>query len=521
MRLRATIVCLSLLASIAPSISATPPKAGVTCAKAGLIQNYNGKKYTCVKSGKKLVWDAGVVIKQAAPKPSTSPTVNPTPSPSPVVMPSPSLSPSPTPSPSPSTSSSTSPTPSPNPSPTQSSGTSTDVLSNRKQPSTVFAYAPPSLPSENIDLCKIKETREDATRSGFPRPTPAYKDFGEVKWALIPLDWADVPGEANFIDRAKENMQGATEWADLTSEGQFKIEWQMYDKWVRLPGSSSEYAIPPESNGGFNAPDQQRFWQRAIVEADKYFDFTGIQAVMFILPAGQQVVKYGIKGNNWFDVVKNYTTGEGTKIDFFAIPSTFNEEPNSGRNYWSWWMYHFMVGVGVAKYGGSKIALPLTSYLLQGSTEGSREIGGWIRFLIGWMPENRVYCRLASNLSPMEITLVPLTDNKTSGLKLAVIPLSETKAIILESRRETKYSCLTQTVRNGVFAYLYDSSLGHEEEYFKAIAPEGRPNESYSCYASPSPDFLLHQGDKVTYGGVTIELLAHGDFDRVKLTRNA
>ena len=82
MRLRTTILCLSLLASTSPSISAIPPKAGAVCAKAGLSQNYLGKKYTCIKSGKKIVWDAGVPIRITAPKPSPIPTPTPTPTPS-------------------------------------------------------------------------------------------------------------------------------------------------------------------------------------------------------------------------------------------------------------------------------------------------------------------------------------------------------------------------------------------------------------------------------------------------------
>jgi hypothetical protein len=391
-----------------------------------------------------------------------------------------------------------------------------------KQKFSDVSYRQPSQPSQDINLCKIVQInhQQGELKTGFPSPIPSYKGAGTVKWALVPIDFVDLPGEANFLDRVRPEMQFASDWADATSESKFKIEWQVHEKWVRLPGVSSDYSIPPESNGGFVAPAQQQFWQKAIVEADKYVDFTGVQAVQFILPAGQQVVKYGIKGNNWYDVVKNYTTGEGSKIDLFSIPSTINDEPNSGRNYWSWWMYHFMGGLGVAKYGGST-ATELHTYLIQGSTEGARELGGWLRFLVGWMPESRVYCRQSSNLTSLELTLIPLTDNKSQGIKLAVIPLSETKALVLESRRESKFSCTTPTERNGVLAYVYDSSLGHMSEYFTAVSPAGRANESYSCYASQSRDLLLHEGDKITYQGISIELLAHGSFDQIRLTRTS
>ena len=79
MKLRVFLIALLLLAPLTPSISATPPKAGAVCTKAGITKNYNGKKFTCIKSGKKLVWNNGVLIKQAAPLPTPSPSPTPTP----------------------------------------------------------------------------------------------------------------------------------------------------------------------------------------------------------------------------------------------------------------------------------------------------------------------------------------------------------------------------------------------------------------------------------------------------------
>lgn len=511
------ILSLILFVSSSPSFAASQPKAGAQCSKVGITKNYQGRMFTCVKKGKDLRWNNGVVIKKASPVslPKPTPTPSATPSPTQSPTPTPSATPSPTQSPNPNSSTSPSPTPS------QSPATNSGGNAGTKQKKSFVTYAPPSLPSENINLCKIKQPGSDGVKSGFPAATPLYKGEGIVKWALIPLDFSDLAGEADFLARVQEQMDLASEWADITSEGKLKIEWKVLNKWVRMPGVSKDYAIPVTDNMGFGSPAQQSVWQKAITESDKFFDFTGIQAVQFILPAGQKIIDYGVKGNVGFEVVKNYITGEGTRIDFFSIPSTFNEELNSGRNYWSWWMYHYMVGLGVPKFGGSKIATELHTYLIQGSTEGARDLGGWIRFVIGWMPETRVYCRQVANLTTLEITLIPLTDNKSQGLKLAVIPLSETKALILESRRVSKFSCTTPTERDGVLAYIYDSNFGHQDEYFTAISPSGRPTETYSCYASPSRDLLLHEGDKVTYEGILIEIKAHGDFDQIKLTRTS
>ncbi|MEY4379954.1 MAG: hypothetical protein RLZZ378_357, partial [Actinomycetota bacterium] len=46
-------------------------KAGSTCPKAGNTAITSGKTFTCIKSGKKLVWDKGVAIPKSATSPKT------------------------------------------------------------------------------------------------------------------------------------------------------------------------------------------------------------------------------------------------------------------------------------------------------------------------------------------------------------------------------------------------------------------------------------------------------------------
>ena len=48
---------------------------GAKCTKAGIKQVYKGKTYTCIKTGKKLVWNKGVPILPSAASPSPSPTL--------------------------------------------------------------------------------------------------------------------------------------------------------------------------------------------------------------------------------------------------------------------------------------------------------------------------------------------------------------------------------------------------------------------------------------------------------------
>ena len=61
----------STLIPIATATSATNPSANSSCATKGQVVVYSNMKYTCVLSGKKLVWSAGVKV-SALPTTTTS-----------------------------------------------------------------------------------------------------------------------------------------------------------------------------------------------------------------------------------------------------------------------------------------------------------------------------------------------------------------------------------------------------------------------------------------------------------------
>lgn len=86
-----TFIALSLI--LVPINAIAAVKAGDVCKKAGITATAGGKKFTCIKSGKKLIWNKGVAI--AKPDPAAKPT--PSPSPTVYVSPIPTMTPSPAP----------------------------------------------------------------------------------------------------------------------------------------------------------------------------------------------------------------------------------------------------------------------------------------------------------------------------------------------------------------------------------------------------------------------------------------
>lgn len=94
-------VLVGLLLSLLPvtSFSATKISTGAVCKVYKQKVTYHGKIFTCVKSGKKLIWNKGVPVKVSTPTPT--PTQTPTPTASPSLSPTakPPLKQKPTPSP--------------------------------------------------------------------------------------------------------------------------------------------------------------------------------------------------------------------------------------------------------------------------------------------------------------------------------------------------------------------------------------------------------------------------------------
>lgn len=80
---KATLAILLTLFIATPLVPAEAAvKAGAACSKAGTKSVVSGKTFTCIKSGKKFVWDKGVAVT----KPIVTVTPTPTPTPTPEIV---------------------------------------------------------------------------------------------------------------------------------------------------------------------------------------------------------------------------------------------------------------------------------------------------------------------------------------------------------------------------------------------------------------------------------------------------
>lgn len=380
-------------------------------------------------------------------------------------------------------------------------------------------YSAPSITSGPIEACQVPDASYDRRTwpsdlaAGFPSLQRNIPHTGTVRMALIPIDWAQLPGDPAYIERMKSQTKKLTDWFDMVSEGRLKVEWVIEPNWTRLEGSPNDYAVP--YSGSYPATDN--FFRRVLQSTDPHIDYTGIQVVNYLLPQGQTVVKESVQDFPNMQVFASTSTNEG-KLTSFATAGEFFDQPP--REYWSYWAHEFGHVLQLAHIGSSREFSLMHGYDLMGSQDGpSRTLSGWMRFLAGWVSPDQVYCQEAAALEPTTVMLNPINE-RTPGVKVAIIRTSPTDAVLVESRRPSEFDCLDAPKRSGVLVYSYDATLGNQETFLKVALHTGGQLEQSYCNTPPIPRALLSPGESVTVNGVKVTFTNSDRYDTVQIERS-
>ena len=420
---------------------------------------------------------------------------------------------------------------------TRTTKPTTTTTSTTTTTTTVEPYRPPSVAGSAADLCRLRDQSMQRRMhghlmSGFPVIENNFESRGTFIFALIPIDFADLRGDANVNTRVSDQMRLVTDWYDMVSEGKVKIEWRIHNEWVRVPGDSNSYAMSRSRS------DDNTLANAAFTAADPAFDFSGVRAVAFVLPAGQTFMAEGVQGfkHSQFGSTGGYLTAEGRIYNYMLAGAYFDRQY---KNYWSYWAHEaghmfplpdlydnntqWWIGKQTEIPGG-----PYSGFDIMASQDGpSRTLSTWLRFVMGWLDESQVFCKPVNSVTETQITLVPIDDRKT-GIKSILIPVSDSKLIVVESRRaNSKYDCIgtgtassSWRARNGVIVYTADLTLGHGEGFQALVAPTGRGLQRLdTCSSPPQYDAILNEGDVVTTNGLRIRLLSSGTYDTVVISR--
>ncbi len=532
--MRTLPIILSIVLLAAAAQAATAPKAGSACKKAGQTITAAGKKFTCVKSGKKLMWNKGVAI--AAPQPTPVATATPEPTPSA------------TPSPTPTKNSDPKPLVAGDPcnivgeaiNNSQGYLECRDVANNQKkyfQLSNLIADLPAQTSPSPFTTCRVPDQRatqpkDDNYAIAYPIKWSPLNRVGSNKVLFIPFDFSDHPGKVSPNDMFGQDIRKFKEWVKHYSNGKFAVDVETSDKWIR----ASQPSIAYEPYLGHANPNNKIAFEMLMKDAENIFDYSKIDAVILIFPSDLKTFKtestYKATG------VK---TNKGTiTIGIFAMGANLY---NNRVEFWFWLTHEILHSWGIKQHAP---AWPAVLSINTGSNGPGQSLITWDAMILDWVKPEEVWCSEFTALNTSEVTLAPL-EREQKGLKAAMIKLAPSRVLVIESHRKDKWGKFNPGTY-GVTAYIVDTRfdtdrsgeyLGLDDfrgiKYTKAanylefkfnhgtyFAERFNPDngESWGMVPFFSKNYFLYEDESFTFEGVTVKLVESGDNDTIQISKS-
>ena len=118
------------------------------------------------------------------------------------------------------------------------------------------------------------------------------------------------------------------------------------------------------------------------------------------------------------------------------------------------------------------------------------------RWQLSWLDDAQIVCQTSADQTT---TLTPIETQ--GGIKAVIVPISEGKALVVESRRPVGVDA--ELVKSGALVYLADTSIYSGEGTITVLpVSEGDP------YRVQSP---LAMGESITVEGITVTVIASDD----------
>ena len=414
---RIALTILALVLSLLPNsaFSAQKITAGASCKTINSKATANNKTYTCIKSGKKLVWNKGVPIKIVAPTPEVSPS------------PIPTLTP-----------------------------IKIDDLSRDSRISNVSLLS-------NVSICKTVDNTPDYSRegkihrNGFPRAKENLYPSGKAKILVIPFKYQNLPftttvpknvyRTASDIDMLRNVNKAVENLVKKLSFGRFELEISVLPEnewWTMDPELSFTY-VPMTSN--FDIV------KKMIQKNDGKVDFEKYDSYVFVTTMFSPMVSVA---EAVFSTDLKTSKGQANKM--VAMTTGWSSE----------FLYFHELGHSLfgledlyiqsevpSDWLPSELKVVMSWDLMANSS--LELLTNWNRLLMGWITDSEIRC-----LTDQESSFHYLSGIGTSDQpKLLLINLAPGVTLAAEARDSGP--------SQGLFLYVIDTNLAHGQGPLRSL----------------------------------------------------
>lgn len=364
---------------------------------------------------------------------------------------------------------------------------------------TATVAVPTSAP-DTISACKIRSF--SFTNVGFGLPNPSYKlpTVGAVKTIVLFADFPDVPAVQTPEEALSIISPEAEKFFNDISYGKMTWTLEPHFVWLRLSQPSAHYG---EAIGSYEG--HMQFIQEAVDIADADVDFSTADSVVVMVPPEATAVGYGPA----FGAV----AGEG----YTADGKVFSNGVTSGADVPAWgflWLNHetghtmglpdlYAYQYDSANYDDQHRFVG--GFGLMGYIDGSApEFFAFERWQLGWLDDSQIVCQPEGEQT---ITITPI--EIAGGVKAVMVPISDSKVVVIESRRPIGYD--ESLVKLGALVYTVDTSIYSGEGTLIVY-----PILENDLYREQSP---LANGESIIVENVTITVTGStADGDTVQVT---
>jgi len=406
-------LAIVVLLSLSSPVYAAAPKAGSKCTKVGQTSTSAGIKYTCVKSGKKLVWNKGVALKKSEPAPAPS---------------------------------------------AETKAEVKNLLSSDPRITPLSALT-------SMDICKTVDKTPDyyqnavLHKNGFPRPVKSMSGKNSAKVLVIPLSFTDLPFRKEKYQRVQlftSDLDMLNETIPLVKESYKKLSAGRFEITIDVLPEKDWWIINSDNplSGAWGVDNFGKIVE-IIEKHKKDFNFDDYDTYAFITGFGVQ----GQSGLGSAQAQFSMTHKSAKLGSFNAVLMA------GGFNNTTLWVHE----LGHSLYGFEDLYLFSEARSQSSGTLGLKDMNvpnkwdlmadstrsvflEWNKFLMGWIKDSEVRC-----LSDQSTSIHYLSDvDTTTDPKLLTINLAPGVTLAAEVRTAAG-------VDKGLLLYIINTYTNHGE----------------------------------------------------------
>ena len=506
----AVFTALSFLVLPVPA-NAASPKAGATCTKINQSQNVNGYKFTCLKSGKKLVWKKLGVVAQT---PSTQrfdfsktystddgyKTLFFGPCDFDVNIPAELVA-------------------------VQKYFYDFTRCAGQlqlgkyslgsKRPTKPFDSASKF---SNFEPCKLRTPENLRSNMGYTTASPGRNEYDALLRhpspntviQFVPIYSSDTaqPSGTPAADY-KVFLDFFRNWMEYSSDFGSNVTIRIPNSYLKINTPVGSYQLAHHSNS--NTPSHVQFNKDLVAAVDPLIDFKGANMAIIVPPPGTESSVFSQAAIGALQTNEGRVTNVMTEFPALGKNPQDNSFTLLGHPFW--WVHEIMhAGVGFEDhYGDTKKDLT-TEYgmgHLTLMTPWGGDLTTWEKVRLNFMHESQFQCKSDSATSTHWIA--PSTV-QTQESKAVVIPISSTKVVVIETLRPGGLFYKHPLESQGVIAYEIDLTQEGHGLGMKLSLPIGRPIERSELFMASAP---LKLGESTINNGYKITVVESGTFGDV------